>query len=160
MTKPILFIYLSDNCGGCKNFKTKLPSIKEKLNDQVSEIVEISQKTLSISDWNKDAPAVLKSHVTQFPSIFLLNAGDYKRKSNELRFQKLAGKDIVAWVEAHSKDPDLVATNMPTKTPGSAAPSSTVAANSTRKELPFSLSAPANGIDTCSRAYKLTKSAP
>jgi hypothetical protein len=154
MNKPVLFVYLSENCGGCKNFKTKLPSIKEKVKDHVSEVIEVYQKTLSISDWNKDAPAVLKSHVTQFPSIFLLNAGDYKRKSNELRFKKLDGKDVVAWVEAHAKDPELLATGMPIKTPGPAPTSST------KKELAFSLSTSPSGVDACSRAYKLTKSAP
>ena len=153
--KPVLLLYTADKCSGCKMFKPKWPGIKDATKDYVSEFVEFSQNSLNASDWDPNCPSALRSSVVRFPSLFLINGNDYKRKDSEMRFIAFAppAKDIAVWVKETSVDPLLVSNTPPEKKlPGTAPP-----ATPKPKVLPYSLSS-SSATPSCSRAYKLHKS--
>lgn len=150
--KPVLVLYTSDDCSGCRTFKPKWPGIKESVKDYVTEFAEFSQATRNASDWNNDCPSALRSSVTRFPSLFLVNATDYKRKDAEMRFVTFTGTDIVAWVKENANTPTLLSLTPPDKSTQLSPPQTPKA-----KALPYSIH-DTSGPASCSRAYKLHKS--
>lgn len=70
MSKPVLYLITSKNCGHCKNLKPKIPEIK----NSVSSLVTFNE--YEITSLPESFPKDLRKYVGWFPCILMANAAD------------------------------------------------------------------------------------
>lgn len=156
MPKPVLILYSAESCSACKNFLDKnWDNVKKETLSHVKESRHLSQKSMSMADWNPEMPNV-KSMVSFFPTIFLVRASDlaaWDRDKTALvtavPFPAKERSDIIEWIKETSLQPNLTSTALTGQPQARSQPAPAPAVRS-----PPSIAGAYNG-SVCSAAYSV-----